>query len=145
MPHAEIKTKQATLTLEQLHAELAGKIIDNKKEADKLREAMLHVEAVIKLMNPNHNLRRIAVRRRKPNQWFKRGTIFRAVLDVLRKASEPLTVSEIAAAMLVAKGIKDSPRSAVANLEGGVRAALHKRDGDSVVSEGDPNAWKLKP
>ncbi len=30
MPHAEIKTKQAVLTLIQLHAELAGKFLENR-------------------------------------------------------------------------------------------------------------------
>ena len=78
MPHAIIKTHQAKLTLLQLHAELAGKILDNQKEADRLRAAMQHVEAVIKLLDPTHSLRTIAVRRRKPNQWFKRGTVWRA-------------------------------------------------------------------
>jgi hypothetical protein len=33
MPHAKIKTHQAKATLDQLHAELAGKIIDNEKQA----------------------------------------------------------------------------------------------------------------
>jgi uncharacterized protein DUF6471 len=33
MPHVKIATKQAKQTLEQLHAELAEKIGDNKREA----------------------------------------------------------------------------------------------------------------
>jgi hypothetical protein len=33
MLHAKIATKQAKFTLAQLHAELAGKILDNKAEA----------------------------------------------------------------------------------------------------------------
>ena len=70
---AHIQTKQAKFTLDRLHAELAGKILDNKAEADRLRQAMVHVEAVLKLLDPSHNLRTIAVRRRKPNAWFRRG------------------------------------------------------------------------
>lgn len=42
--YAKIATKQATYTLEQLHAELAGKILENKKEAHRLAEAMRYVE-----------------------------------------------------------------------------------------------------
>jgi len=45
MPRAEIATKQAKYALEKLHAELGGKIIDNKKEATRLAQAMLHVES----------------------------------------------------------------------------------------------------
>ena len=87
MPHAKIATTQAKLTLEQLHAELGGKILDNKAEAGRLRAAMQHVEAVLKLLDPAHNLRTIAVRRRKPNEWFKRGTMWRLALDVLRQSN----------------------------------------------------------
>jgi hypothetical protein len=42
MPRAEIATKQAKFTLEQLHAELRGKILDNKAQAKRLVEAMNH-------------------------------------------------------------------------------------------------------
>jgi hypothetical protein len=89
---AEIATKQAKFTLEQLHAELGGKILDNKKEAERLAQRMKHVEAVLKMLDPAYNVRAIAIRRRKPNPYFKRGTIFRSVLDALREAGRPLTV-----------------------------------------------------
>ncbi len=107
---------------------------------------MEHVEAVIKILDPAHNLRRISIRRRKPNDWFKRGTIWRAVLDAMRLARKPVTVSEIAQAMIAAKRIKDAPRSAVENLEGSVRAALKYRDGSTVVTvgEGMPVKWELR-
>jgi len=36
---------------------------------------MQHVEAVIKMLDPAFNLRRIAVKRRQPNPWFRRGTL----------------------------------------------------------------------
>ena len=36
MPHAKIATHQAKFTLEQLHAKLAGKILDNKAEATRV-------------------------------------------------------------------------------------------------------------
>jgi hypothetical protein len=81
MPHARIATKQAKYTLDQLHAELAGKLLDNKSEAERLAQTMKHVEAVLKLLDPNFNLRPIAIRRRKPNPYFKRGTIFRLRLS----------------------------------------------------------------
>src|SRR5262245_15408495 len=84
MPHAKIATKQAKFTLEQLHAELGGKILDNKAEHSRLSESMKHVEAVLKLLDPSYSVRGISVRRRKPNPWFKRGTVFRSALDVLR-------------------------------------------------------------
>jgi hypothetical protein len=44
MPLAEIKSKQAAYTLGLLHAELARKLLANKREAIRLRTAMMQVE-----------------------------------------------------------------------------------------------------
>lgn len=56
------------LTLGQLHAELAGKLQANKEEAERLRASMKHVEAAMKLLEPDYSLRPIAIRRRKANR-----------------------------------------------------------------------------
>jgi hypothetical protein len=145
MPRAKIATKQAKFTLEQLHAELGGKILDNKREAARLAQCMKHVEAVLKMLDPAYSVRNIAVRRRKPNPWFKRGTVFRHALDVLRVAERPLTGREIAERMLAAKGIAitDDNRKAVRDLWGGVNSSLRNHEGDTVkvVGEGSPARW----
>jgi hypothetical protein len=96
-------------TLSQLHAELAGKLIDNKSESRRITSAMKQVEAVMKLLQPGYDVRPIAVRRRKPNPWFKRGTVFRYALDVLRTADRPMTAREVADAMLATKGVQNAP------------------------------------
>lgn len=129
MPRAEIATHQAKYTLEQLHRELAGKALENKAEGKRLHDAMRHVEATLKLLDPSYSLRGIAVRRRKPNPYFKRGTVFRAALDALRRSGQPMTTGEIVSAMLEAKGVKDAPAKAVRDLEGAVRASLKHRQG----------------
>jgi hypothetical protein len=87
MPRAEIASKQALYTLGQLHSELAGKLLANQREAKRLRTSMLQVEAVMKMLDPAVNLRLIAPKRRNTgNPWFKRGTLFRSAVDVLRRA-----------------------------------------------------------
>ena len=78
----------ARQTKERLHAELGAQIPENKAEALKLSGKMLHVEAVIKMLDPAFNLRRIAVERRRPNPWFKRGTVYRRAVDALRTATD---------------------------------------------------------
>jgi hypothetical protein len=66
---------------------------------------MKHVEAVMRLFDPAYNVRSIAVRRRyKGNAWFKRGTILRHALDVLRKAQGPLTARGITERMPTGQG-----------------------------------------
>jgi hypothetical protein len=71
---AEVPVVRATSALEQLHAELAGKLQTNKREVERLTQAMQHVEVVLKLLQPGYRLQTIVVRRRRPNQFFKRGT-----------------------------------------------------------------------
>jgi hypothetical protein len=50
--------------LVRLHADLGGQIQANKEEAIRLADAMCHVEAVIKLFDPDYSVRAISVRRR---------------------------------------------------------------------------------
>jgi hypothetical protein len=145
MPHAKIAVKQATHTLEQLHAELAGKILDNKREAKRLAESMVHVEAVLKLLVPGYDVRPIAIRRRKTNPWFKRGTVLRHALGVLRTAKGPLTAREITVAMLAARGVTDPPRKELRGLITSVQSCLHNYKGDILrpVGQGMPGRWAL--
>jgi hypothetical protein len=60
------------------------------------------------------------VKRRKPNPWFKRGTVYRRAVDVLRTATEPLTARDIAERVLAAANIKTSDKAALADLIGTV-------------------------
>jgi hypothetical protein len=144
MPRAEIASKQAVYTLGLLHAELAGKILANKREAIRLRTAMMQVEAVVKMLQPGFNVASIAAKRRnKSNPWFKRGTLFRSAVDVLRRAGVPMTAREIADA-LVADNAPQATRKQAIDLQAAILAALRKRDGATVVSEGAPARWKLQ-
>src|SRR5882757_1859491 len=104
MPRAKILTKQALYTLSQLHSELAGKLSANRREIKRLRLAIFQVESVMKMLSPDVNLRLIAPKRRNVgNPWFKRGTLARAVIDVLRREAGPMTTREIADALLAGK------------------------------------------
>lgn len=146
MPRAEIATKQAKFTLEKLHAEIAGKIQQNKAEAHKLAQAMRHVEAVLRLLIPGYDVRPIAVKRRKPNPWFKKGTVFRSALEVLRDAEGPLTTMEITLRMVAAKGVQNPDRQALRDLAGGVQSSLRNHNGVSVDSHPGmhPARWSPK-
>jgi hypothetical protein len=64
MPRAEIASKQAAYTLGQLHAELAGKLLENKPAAVKIRTSVLRVEVVLKMLRPDFNVALIAPKRR---------------------------------------------------------------------------------
>jgi hypothetical protein len=57
------------------------------------------------LKGPHYSLRRIALRRRKPNPWFKRGTAFWSAIDVLRTAAKPLSGYETVEGMVAKKSV----------------------------------------
>lgn len=149
MPHTFKATPDhpAVAYLVRLHADIGGRLLENRKEAKRLAESMEHVEHVIRLFDPAYDVRRITARRRyKGNAWFKRGTILRRALDVLRKAQGPLTAREIAERMLVERGTRDdaSPK-AVRSLIASVQTSLQNHEGKTVVrsGEGMPGRWGL--
>ncbi len=136
----------ALYALERLHAELGGQILANKEEAGRLAESMRHVEAVLKMLKPGYSVRAISVRRRKNNAWFKRGTLFRTALEVLRTAEKPLSSIEIAERMIAARGIQNPSKADTEVVRSGVHCSLMKNDGKSVARTDDrsPARWSLK-
>ena len=145
MPHAFKATPDhpAVAYLVRLHADIGGKLLDNKKEAARLASSMLAVEHVIKLFDPDFNARTISARRRqKTNPWFKRGTLFREALGVLGRP-QGLTVAEITAGVLAAKGIRDATDQQRRGVEAGIRSCLETNAGKTVrrVGEGVPKRW----
>jgi hypothetical protein len=145
-PTRDPYARPAIQTLERLHAELGGKILENKQEHENLAGQMRHVEAVIKMLDPGYSLRAISVKRRKPNPWFKRGTGYRRAVDVLRTATEPLTAREIAERVLVMANIERPDKAALADLTGSILTSLrnHKGKGVERANEGTPAKWRLK-
>ena len=146
MPLGTILSKQAIHTLTQLHAELAGKIETNRKSGDKLRAQMVQVEAVIKMLSPDFNVSRIAPKRRNTgNPWFKRGTLYRAAIDALRRAGKPMTARELA--MTVLDGKQPTPtRKQEIDIQAAILAALRNHNGKGVETmrgETGPVRWKL--
>jgi hypothetical protein len=136
----------AVAFLVRLHADIGGRILENKRQGLRLAEDMKHVEAVLKMFDPDFSVRGISAKRRVTgNPWFKRGTLFRAALDVLRAAQGPLTVREITDAMLTAKGVKEPTRKQRSGIEAGVRCSLENHAGRSVerIGEGLPKRWKI--
>ncbi len=94
---------------------------------------MVHVDAVLRLYAPELEPDCIpsrAVRRR--NGWFKPGELVRIVLDTLRVAPVPMPTREIAAAVMLLRGL-DPADMHTARLVGKlVSNALARQAGDLV-------------
>jgi len=133
--------------LKRLHARLGGELKDNRREAERLADAMKHVEAVLKMLRPDFNVAGIAARRRyKSASPYKRGEVFRAVLDVLRLAEQPLTSREISVALLHKAGIAEPPLKQIRDMVGAVHTSLRNRQGETIerIGEGMPAKWRIK-
>jgi hypothetical protein len=89
-----------------MHATPAGEMQTSNERYFKLVRKIREVESVLKMIDPTLDLRQRAVKRRKSNAWFKRGTVYRRAMDVLRAATEPLTAREIAERVLAKANIR---------------------------------------
>jgi hypothetical protein len=139
MPHGKILLYHALKALAQLHAELAGKLSANQRETKRLRLAIFQAEAAMTMLSAEVNLRLIAPKRRNVgNPWFKRGTLYRAVIDMLRKATGPMTADDICKALLAGK-TPEATRKQENNLQSAILAALRARK----TAEGFPQRWRL--
>jgi hypothetical protein len=109
-------------------------VLANKRE--------MHVEAVVKMLQPGFNVASNAAKRcNKSNPSFKRGTLFRSAVDVLRRAAVPMTAREIAEALIADKAPQATRKQAL-DLQPAILVAL--RNGGMVVGEGAPARWRLK-
>jgi hypothetical protein len=98
----------------------------------------------MKMLDPTVNIRLIAPKRRNTgNPWFKRGTLYRSAVDVLRRAASPMTAREISDALLAGK-TPTATRKQEEALQAALLAALRVRNGKTVIGEGAPAKWQLK-
>jgi hypothetical protein len=114
-------------------SEVAGAIADLERRAAQQRADLVHVDAVLRLYAPElqpDSIPSRVVRRR--NGWFKPGELVRMVLDILRVAPAPMPTREIAAAVMVRRGL-DPADTHTARLVGKlVNNTLARQAGDLV-------------
>jgi hypothetical protein len=75
------------------------------------------------------------VKRRTANPWFKRGTIYRRAVDVLRMATEPMTARDIAERVLVAANIKRPDNDALGDLTEWILASHRNHIGKGYTTD----------
>lgn len=122
-----------------LHSRLEG---DLKKQ----KENLAHVRAVIKIVEPDFDVSSIKPKKAyKENPWFKRGEAFLVALGVLREASEPLTLNEIAKGILRKKGVANPASRELRIARNTIKNTLDFYNGKSVRSIGRIRArrWEI--
>ena len=86
-------------------SELSGLIAHYKDEIRRIAADLAHVDAAIKIFDPEYDLRTVPNRLlRKRNQLFKVGESARRVLDALRESGTPMTCRAMAESIAGKKG-----------------------------------------
>jgi hypothetical protein len=87
------------------------------------------------MLQPSFDVRSIsAERRNKSNPWFKRGTLFRSAVNVLRRATAPNDGAGIADALIARKAPQVTRKQAI-DLQQAIVVALRKRNRTTVIGE----------
>jgi hypothetical protein len=106
---------------------------------------MMQVEAVLQMLQPGFSVAAIGAKRRnKSNPWFRRRTLFRSAVDVLRRTESPMTARQIFDALIADKAPQGQPQAGH-RPAGRYPAPLRKRNGGMVIGEGTPARWMLAP
>ncbi len=128
-------------------AELAGEVITARKQLEKLRDDLDAIDRTLRVFDPNQSPDKIRpVVRRKGAKMFRYGECSRAVLDMLRRASAPMTAEQIAESLAVDFRLDLDGSEIRHRLLPRLRVLLKAfmRRG-IVVGEGKPVRWALKP
>lgn len=94
---------------------------------------MGHLDATIRLFDPDYELDGIRPRkRRRGHRWFGPGECQRLVLEVLRDAVAPLSDQGVTVAVAARKGLQDRPE-ALAALQQTTLAVLRRLAGKGAA------------
>lgn len=86
-------------------AALSGEVVALQRQIAVLETHLSHIDATIKLFEPDYDLRSIRPKRIIAKQrYFQRGEVMIMVLDVLRTADKALSTREVGEALLNSKG-----------------------------------------
>lgn len=127
---------------------IAGDIANMHDRLNQLVKDLEHIDATLRIVAPDMEVESIRPQMfRPPEDWSKRGQMSRIVLSILRQAKEPLTSREIAAQLILERGMAmDNKLLRLMTKRVGV-ALRDKRDkGLAVSSEtaGFHLLWEIK-
>jgi hypothetical protein len=114
-------------------AELAGEADALKARLAQIATDIGHLDATIRLFDPDHDLGAIRPKRVRAADGAGRGEMSRAVLGVLREAPEPMTTAAVVASVMVGRGMDGQDRKAVGLMVGRVGMALRRQEKNGAV------------
>lgn len=110
-------------------SELLGLVDYHRKIIDDIHEQLSHINASIKIFNPEFDLREVKGKKYTPScKYFKRGERNRLILEMLRESDKLLTVLEITNNIKQSKQIEQ-------DITITIRSALNKLQKKGLVEQ----------
>lgn len=108
---AQTMTDYLVEGLMKRRAALAGEMLAAQERLAQLARDLETLDGALRLVAPHMDIQAIAPKMVKPpDDWSKRGEMSRQVFGILRAANKPLTSREIAAQMIVNRGLAATPK-----------------------------------
>ena len=119
-------------------SELSGLIEHYMQKIKSMDADLHHLDAAIKLFNPDYDLRTIRVKQhRKKNLFFKFGECARLVLDVLRESGSLMSTEAVALAVIKKKNFDATDKDLLVFFKKAAITALrHQASRELVKSAG---------
>ena len=125
-------------------AELAGETNALRERLTGIAADMDHLDATIRLFDPDFNLAAIRPKRPRGPDVARPGEMSRFVLNALRDATEPMPTPAIAARLMAERGLDGQDRKQVRNVTKRVCMALrHQEQRGTVRSQIGPGRVAL--
>jgi hypothetical protein len=146
-----MEAKMTELVVQGLVKRRAKLTHEIEETHERLRQAVIDLEsldATLLQFAPHMEIETIRPRAfRPPADWAKRGEMMRLILGVLRRATEPLTVRDIAFEMIVERALDKTDQRLIRLMSKRVGVALKgQRDAGrvkSILGPGQFNLWAL--
>jgi hypothetical protein len=136
--------RYALSALRNKRASLASDIVQLERQLRHCRESLVHVDATLRLLDPQAEPESIPNKRPvKRIKLFRQGELGRLKLDVLRQATEPVSTRDVTSAVLHAGGHGEDARRALAPRVRGNLAYINNRRKVVKTDTTEGGLWSL--
>ena len=112
--------------LQDKRSELVGLVGRLEQQLADHRVSLTHLDATLRLFDPNLLLQDSDPQQRERVSWFRPGECLRAIYDVLREAPQPLTTRDVAKRVIAAKDMTVADERTQALIQKTILASLSR-------------------
>ena len=140
----EKSNRYAMKALKNKRASIASEIVQAQRHMRHLQDALGHVDATIRLLDPSVDTGSIPNKRIvRRVRLFRQGELGRSIIDALRRADQPCTIHEIVTAILIAGGHEETARGTIRQRIGANLTYLRKTGKVVRVGSNHGARWRL--